>query len=622
MRLIIFLLLNFISCDIFPQQIRIDTLRNAVASVNSYKSIPVYGKTSSGTLYGTGLNFTYSYDGKPLPLQFVRIDFTKKKATYKTLPGILSANGAFWMAAFDGAGNAYLSMTEPVRQILRFNLKDSIQYYQLGNAFQDGKSFAYSISLGRDGKMYFGGCSGATYWSSFDPRTNSWDKHPPIDNYNDYTLSIAGDSDYVYAQTGQRNSIQLWSIRKKDDHKKLLAKIANTTRIQLDTREDGIYASFNSGTLKGLFKLVNGDTVRISKVPDTKIFAYQEVNAPMLPKVTSVFDPVTNELFYSLNNKSFDSITILSSLNRVSIRRIFSFPNDALNIYFVGDYYGNYYRYNLKTNTTYLLGSTGYNIYSTLALNDSIMFFGGYPSGYLMKWNRNQPWTTGKFIGGKLVEPTDANANPKILGYWKSSAKPPAGFHHTEQLLMDAYNNIVGAGDVIRIGNGASIGVYNIAKDSMYGVSYDAYSGMGYSSLGRWKKLIIYAMNNHYGKNPKLYFYNSLNNKMTDSLDLGYEDYGQIQVKDDILYGIANDRVYKLDLSAKKILETYQYPKNSITGAYFLSDGSAIINTKNKIPSSILKTFDLPYSNYCEANGYVYGINGNQIIRISNLLSK
>ena len=253
-----------------------------------------------------------------------------------------------------------------------------------------------------------------------------------------------------------------------------------------------------------------------------------------------------------MSDKPFDSIAIPSSLNRVPVRRIFSFPNDNENIYYAGDYYGNYYRYNLMTNTTYLLGTVGYNVYSAMAMNDSIMYFGGYPSGYLMKWNRNRPWTTMKFMGGKLIEPTDAYANPRIVGYWKSQAKPPAGFHHTEQLLLDAYNNIVGAGNVIRIGNGASIGVYDIAKDSMYGIDYNPYSGMGYRSIARWKKLIIYSMNNVYGKRPKLYFYNSLTNKMADSLDLGYNDYGKIRVEGDILYGIANDRVYKLDLSAKE----------------------------------------------------------------------
>lgn len=622
MRMIKYLLLVLISESTYSQQITIDTLKNAGASVSTYNPLPVYGKTSSGSFYGAGFNFLLSDDGKPLPAQFVRIDFGKRTTTFKTLPGVLSANGAFWIAGFDGSNNVYLSMSAPKRKILRFNLKDSIQYKDLGNAFQDGQTLAYCISLGRDGKVYFGGAGGATYWSSFDPKINKFEKHPPIDPYNDYVLSIAGDINYVYAQTGQRNSVQLWSVRKRDDAKKLLCKISNTTRIQLDTRADGIYASFNSDTLEGLFKLVNGDTVRIPKRAVAKKVVPGKVSNTMPGTVNSVFDPVKNKLFYSLNDKPFDSIVVPSLFNRVAIRRIFSFPNDTVNIYFAADYYGNYYRYDLKTNTSYLLGSTGYNVYSALALNDSIMFFGGYPSGYLMKWNRNQPWTTRKFIGGKLVEATDPNANPKVLGYWKSSAKPPAGFHHTQQLLTDAYNNIIGAGDVIRIGNAASIGVYNVAKDSMYGLRYDAYTGMAYSSIGRWRKFIIYAMNNRFGKKPKLYFYNSLTNKMADSLDLDYDDYGRILVKDDILYGIANDRIYQVNLSRKEIMEASSYPKNSITAAYFLSNGKAIINTRNRLLSSIVPVIPLSYEDYYEANGYVYAVSGNYIIRIRGLVKK
>ncbi len=622
MKLILYIFILFLNLPAFSQDISIDTLRNAQASVNTFIPIPVYGVTSSGDLYGAGINITGSDHGKILPAQFVRIDFGNKRTEYKPLPDALTNNGPFWIALQDGEHNIYLSMNNPVRKILKFNLRDSIQYKDLGNAFIDGHTLAYSMSLGRDGKVYFGGSSGPTYWSSYDPTTNTFDKHPPIDPNNDYVLSIAGDSNFVYAQTGQRTSVQLWSIRKKDEFKKLLVKITNLTRIELYTRADGIYTSFNSDTLKGLFKLVKGDLVKIDKIPLTRNITGEEVNIGTGPKINTVFDAVKSQIFFSLNDKPFDSITISSPSNVVPARKIFSFSNDHDNIYFVGDYYGNYYRYRLKKHTSYLLGSTGYNVYSFLQTNDSIMYFGGYPSGYLMRWNRYRPWTTNKFIANKLVEAVDANANPKIVGYWKSSARPPAGFHHTEQLVEDAFGNIVGAGNVIRIGNAASIGVYNIAKDSMYGVAYNAYTGMGYGSIAKWKKYIIYAMNNQYGKIPKLYFYNSINNKMTDSLDLGYDDYGKIQVKGDELYGIANDRIYRLNLLEKKILETYSYPKNSITDAYFLSNGSAIVNTRNKIPPSILKTISLPYSNYFEANGLIYGTSGNYIIRISGLVNK
>lgn len=606
------------------QNLVIDTLANAIAGVNSYHHLPVYGKTSSGDIYGLGLNIRFNDKGKPLPLEFIRINYTKKQVTYKILPGILSANGAFWAATFDQTGKVYVSLNAPVRKVLRFNLKDSIQVEDMGNPFQDGLAWAYSISLGIDGKMYFGGAGTSTNWSSLDPAKSSFDKYGSIDTADEYVLSINADSNYVYAQTGQRNAVRLWSIRKKDQYKKLLAKLPNTTRVGVETREDGIYASISSDTLKGFFKLVNGDTMRVTKMPLAKFMAYEEVNniTKKLPKISADFDAIKSHLFFTTENKAPDSVLISSTDNQVTIQRLFAFPRDAANIYFVGDFYGNYYRYNLNTKTSSLLGSTGYNIYCTLALNDSVMLFGGYPNGYLMKWNRYQPWTTKKVIKGKLIEATDPGANPRILGFWKSQGKPPAGFHHTAQLLLDAYNNIVGAGTVIRIGNAASIGVYNTARDSMYGIDYSAYTGMGHAGIFRWKKLVVYSMNKQLGRYPKLYFYNSLANKMIDSLDLGFEDYGSISVRRNILYGIANDRVYMVDLLKKKLLSTSTFPKKSFKFIYYLSNGTAIVDSKGTLQNSVLRLISLPYHDYLEANGYVYAINGSYIVRIKGLAGK
>lgn len=339
-------------------------------------------------------------------------------------------------------------------------------------------------------------------------------------------------------------------------------------------------------------------------------------------KAASAFDPVQNKLFFSLNNKSFESVPIVASTNNVNLNKVFSFKGDKDRIYYNGEFYGNFYEYNLKTQVATLLGSTGYNLYSTLSINDSIMYLGGYPNGFLMKWNRNLPWTTNKFLNGKMIAATDSAANPRIEGFWKSQGNPPAGFHHTAKIILDNYGNLVGAGNVIRIGNGASIGGYNIAKDSLYGVAYDAYSGMGYRDICAWRKLTIYSMANQFGKNPRLYFYDSRINKMVDSLDLGYADYGKIFVQGDVLFGVANDRVYKINLPEKKVLEVHQYPPKSISNQFFLSNGTLILTTKNEVPPSFCKTVQLNFRDYFQTEGYVYAINGNKLVRITGLKKK
>lgn len=622
MKWVLFFVFGLTANKIFSQPYIIDTLKNASTSINTYNTLPFYGFTTSGHIYGVGFNNIFDNNNKSLPIEFVRIDFENKNVQYKNLASVLSGNAACWNYVFDNTGNIYLSMNVPVRKIVKMNLKDSIKYEDLGNAFGDNHSLAYSASLGRDGKLYFGGSSGDTYWSSYDPKSKLFEKHQPIDLQNDYVLSIAGDSDYVYAQTGQRNSVQLWSVRKKDDQKKLLCRIPNTTRISLEIHHDGIYASFFSDTLKGVFKLVKGDTVRIATMPlPLNRINYTEVNDTQKPSIISVFDPVQSKVYFSINNKPFDSLNITSRYIGTAISKIFSFKNDGQNIYYTGELYGNYYRYDLKNNLSYLLGATGYNIYSTLSLNDSIIYFGGYPSGYIMKWDRKQPWTTKKFINGKLVEASDANANPKILKFWKSQGTPAAGFHHTLQMVFDDNENIVGAGNVIRIGNGASIGVYNPTKDNVYGINYAAYTGLEYRSICKWKKLIVYAMGTYSDKKSKLYFYDPSANKMTDSLDLGFDDYGKIFLSGNTLIGIARNRVYKLDLSTKKLITTYSFAKNSIADAFMLSNGKIIINTANKIPEDFWPVVNLHYSNYCEAAGNVYATDGKYLIHIHGLIN-
>ncbi len=621
MKIFIIPILILFSQNLYSQSYTIDTFKNAIASVNSFSLFPVYGFTSSKDIYTLGYNVSYE-NVKPLPVQLVRINLTKKTIEHKAVPTVNSAKGNLWISVFDNSGNVYLSVAVPVRTVIKVNLKDSIRLQDLGNPFPDGKSLIYSAAPGNDGKMYFGGSSGGTYWGSYDPATGKLEKHPPIDSRNDYVLSIAGDSEYVYAQTGQRNSVQLWSVRKKDDSKKLLCKITNKTRISLEAFTDGIYTSFYSDTLSGSFKLVNGEMVRLPSPPaNLKRINYTEINQPNTQSVNAHFDPVENKLFYSVNNKTYESIDIKANSVRMDIRRIFSFPGDTENIYYAGDYYGNYYRYNLKEEKAYLLGATGYNIYSILPLNDSIVYFGGYPSGYIMQWNRNQPWTTQKFLNGKVVDARDANANPKILRYWKSEGNPAAGFHHTFQMIFDADKNIIGAGDVIRIGNAASIGVYIPGKDSVYGINYEPFTGTHFSGIAEWRKLVIYAMNSE-AKKSKLYFYDPALDKMVDSIDSGFDDYGKIYIKGNILTGIANDRIYRIDIVSKKIMENFVFPKSSIKDSYRLSSGKYIITTSQQIPQNFQPSVALPYTNYLETNGLVYALKGNMMVRIKGLIEK
>ncbi|MEP6846830.1 MAG: hypothetical protein ABI861_12540, partial [Panacibacter sp.] len=429
--LYIFLLIGLTAT---AQSYTIDTLPNAAAYVNSFSLLPFYGTTGSGGYYTAGFNEYYDEAGKAQELELVRIDLTTKQVQYKRLPKVMGGNGYYWTYIFDKNGNVYLSMNTNNRKLIRLTLRDSIAFTDLGNPFPNGTTLVYSTSLAADGNLYLGGSSGGTYWSEYDPVKATFKKHPVVDAENDYVLSIAGDADYVYLQTGQRKNIRLWAVNKRTDEKKILFTVPNTTRISLGTFNDGIYAAINVDTLTAGFKLVNGIAVKVNQPPAASghvaISGNYEPGTDKKKIVKTFYDAATSQLNFSINNKNYDPIAIKNNYTTTPIRRVFSFPNDKENIYYAGDYYGNYYRYNLKEQKAYLLGSTGYNIYSSVAINDSMIWLSGYPSGYIMLWNKNKPWTTQKMIDGKLVDVRDANANPKIVHYFKSEGTPAAGFHH------------------------------------------------------------------------------------------------------------------------------------------------------------------------------------------------
>lgn len=612
-RLLCILLLPGISAS--AQNYKLDTLPNAASYINTFAMLPFAGATTSAGIYTAGFNQRYDDKGKDLELELARVDLSTKKVSYKTITANYGGKGYCWTFVFDKSGNVYLSMLYP-RKVLLLNLKDSISYRDLGNPFINSGALVYSMSEGRDGKMYFGSSSGGTYWSEYDPATKAITKHPLVDPDNDYVLSIAGDSDYVYLQIGQRKSINLWSVNKHNDEKHLLFAIPNTTRFNLGAYKEGIYVSLATDTAKGLFKLVKGKAIKAD--PYAVRNAIWCAADPTLKKAAPgfYFESSSSQLFFSFDKKQWDSIKVRNDVQRTEIRKIFSFPNDKENIYYAGDYYGSYYRYSLREQKAYSLGSTGFNIYSFLALNDSMMYMSGYPSGYIMLWNKNKPWTLQKTINGKLIDGKDPIANPRLIHYWKSEGNPMAGFHHTFQLLKDNKGNLIGAGDVIRIGNAASIGVYNPTQDKLYGINYEPYSGFKFSGIALWNDLVVYSMKATATKKPKLYFYDPAKNKMTDSIDLGFDNYGQVFIDKNTLTGIAYNRIYSIDLKQKKLLWNYTL-SSTVNEAYRLHDGSFVLNTAAQIPPELKQFRWVHAGNFYEANNILYAISGKQILRIS-----
>lgn len=589
---------------------RVDTIYKATAWTNTFMSSNTYGLTREGHIYTLGFVNHYAKNGTPLPVELTKMDLTAGVITYKTLQTSTSAPYALWTSVFDSLGNIYCDIN---RTVWIYNFKDSIIAAPLGNVFLDGQSLAYSMSLGRDNHIYFGGSSGGTFWSEYDPCTKLLTKHKAIDPNNDYVLSIMGDSAWVYAQVGQRYSNDIWAIRKSDDYKVRLFSIPNTTRFNVEVRRDAVAISFYTDTLAGNYLLKDGAAVR--GMPRQPIIAYNEINGSESSRITSYFDINSLNYYYSMDGGAYRSIHVNATNERNNIRFMFFDRKDTTGFGYAGDYYGNWYWHSYTTDSSYLLGKTGFNVYSGMQFNDSIFYFGNYPSGALLQWNKNHAWTLQKFIKGKTVAAGDANANPKLVGYFKSET--PAGFHHASAMQEDTVNgNIVCAGNVIRIGNTCSIGTYKIQNDSIYGYDFKKIDHLSLECMVKYGGQCIMSTNNLKGGVPKLYFYDVKTNSMTDSLDFGFNTYGKLYLKGDVLTGISSDHIYQVNLRNKQLLQ-----QDFLTGYVFysimLSDGRIAVNTYKSMPKGYADFVYIPYEDCYVGGNYLYAIlKGKTVVRV------
>ncbi len=169
----------------------------------------------------------------------------------------------------------------------------------------------------------------------------------------------------------------------------------------------------------------------------------------------------------------------------------------------------------------------------------------------------------------------------------------------------------------IRIDNAASIGIYDTKANKVYGINYKPYESFTFSGITLWNNLVMYAMRGNSNKKPKLYFYNPDKNIMTDSIDMGFNDYGRIYIQQNILTGFANNRIYSYDLKKGKLLWNYTFNNNSIGSSCLLHNGKWVVNTNNKMPAELSNVIALPFNNFHEANNILYCISAKYLLRIN-----
>jgi hypothetical protein len=573
----------------------IDTLPNARAYQPNFLALTQFGltylqagMTTENHVWMAGFNLVDSA-GYAKPFELVRIDCNTHVVTTKTIPNTYSSNSMLWLNFFDSLGNLYIGLNSGNRKIYKFNFKDSIYSEYLDSGFLLANVLMYSGSLGRDNHVYFGGSSGGTFWSEYDPYNDVLTKHPEVDEQQGYVLSIQGDSDWVYAQVGQNTWIKYWAIRKSDNYKVVIDSIPSSGRFNTATKKDGCYYSDQLGQLYRM----NGETrIPVASTVSPNI-EYHEVgndqtygSIPGRPMVSSYFDNTSNLLYYNIAGVP-DSVAITTPWKLNSIRRSWVDNSTGDNIYF-GEYYGNTY----KNDTMHTLGYIGFNTYSHVQVNDSIIYFGGYPSGVVAKYNKNQPWTAQKYINGS-VKALSATTNPALVTYFKSGTD--AGFHHTEIMVNTDDGYIVAGGTVIRIANTSSVGALNISTGIATGYDYNKMVDYTYiTDIAIWRNYALVAV---YGGAQKIYVYDYKNNVMVDSISFGWTGYGKLYVIGDKLIGVSSSHIYNYNLAEKVLVKSYAYPDNSISYSYMMPDGRVLITSTGGIvlPTDMCVNF-IPYS--------------------------
>ncbi len=597
----------------------VDTLSHALSYRNTqmnFSTVP-YGLTTNNHIYTVAWINHYEADGVTArPLELVRIDLTAGTQTSKILTGTVSNTSALWVWTMDSLGNIYTGLNSNNRTTLKLNLKDSIYYEIIGQL--PGSQLAYSMSLGRDKNMYFGS-SGATNIASYNPYTHTYTNYPgELDTHHNYVLAVLGDDDnYVYVETGQTDSIELWAYNKIDFSKSLLFKVANNTRFQFEVRNTGIYTW---GGQWGTYYLRNGIATQIGAgysqgmpVGSYRI-AYAEVNADGGNLTAgSFYDDATNTLGYRTSRGDTGHIAIAAETLPDVSRFLFTDATDTNTVYYVSNYYGTFYKYNLLTNISTALGSAPFNIYSAIQVNDSVIELGGYPSGVINRFHTNQTthtWNVNKWNAqyGYVPIGTDLGDNPRIEGYGHTNSE----ISHVFQMLKDAVGNVVFAGDVIRTSSGVGFGAARITGNNVTAVvGVPAKDSMGFAGMALWRNYVLISTNNYYGSHsPKIYVYSSASNTIVDSIDNGFLDNGAIYTVGDKLVGVANNKIYNYNLAAKVLINSHTYSANAITWSYQMPDGRILIKQSGvTLPTDMSFTFV----------NYIGSITGNMITSGSKL---
>ena len=594
---------------------QIDTLTNAKAYTSNYLQVPISARATNGDAIAIGFKLSFDANGVGQPFDVVRVNLNNHTSMSKTLAWTTSSTSVLWTNVFDSLGRLHMGLNSGNRTILRLNLKDSIDAVNLGNGFNSGTPLAYSMALQKDRSMMIGGSSdvSSTQFSRYT-ENGTFEKFAAIDVDENYVMSIQYENGWAYVQVGQ-GTFKYYAFRTSDQYKKQL--MTHTTLFNTAAYTTGVYVQKGGGSFP--MQIVHDTTLTNQALTGTDV-RYTEFNGTNQPTLVSFFDDANGKLFWQLNGVN-DSMDVPNSYEVSDIRRVFPDAYDANYIYYVGDYYGVYYKYQKITRTRTALGHIGFNVYAAKQVSATGWYISGYPSGVIAYYNSSLPWTANTFVNGQNTGLT-TTTNPRLIMY--SRTQTPSNIHHAE-ILIEFPNGIIGtSGDEIRTNSTCSMAFYNPSNGAKFGLSSDSINLLSYVHMAAWGNKAIMSTNNSYGGTAKLFIYDTDLRTLTDSINLGFTNYGRIYIVGDMLIGVAPNKLYKVNLSTKQLIysTTTSYTINT---SVMMADGVIGINKSGAgtIPLEFWETRTIDNRTYCWGHNFDYfATYGKGIVEYSNLISE
>lgn len=571
MRIII--LLMFICSNTSAQ-----VLEGANAYQNTFASFerPCTGKMSNGHFYFAGFINHYDTASVITNIECFRLDMNTGEVIYKTLPS-LSSQSVLWVWAMDSLGHVWASLSSSVRRLYEFNFKDSIWYRDHGGLPDEtgarGNELAYSFGMGTDGNLHIGTSSWRPMILYFDRKRDTLISYGSADPKQDYVLSISGDKDYIYEQVGQKSKNYLICTNKTTGEHTKIDSIATNSRFNIRARNDGFVYYSNA---VGNYRLNGPERTKVTSFGGTKYIEYYEMGDVGQPRLTaSYFDPTKNELSYSISNGISGKVTINAENILAKIGFLWTSNADSNIIIYQGEYYGSVYEYDRAGKKATVTGKGIGNIYSVAQIDDSTFALGCYPSGLLLEFNINQPWTVGVYDAQtNTVSGISPTSNPRFL----CNMITKGGFNHVYGLVYDSvYDVLIGSGNIDRVADGVGICAYFRKTGEVTGYDYNKIpANCNYRDLKLWGNKALLSI---YGASGRVYVYDYLKNFMADSIvDKRFTNFGKLYPVGDLLLCIANNRYVKINMAKQK---TVIYDSTTTAQNYFhtmLPDGRIAVN--------------------------------------------